>query len=106
MPLRLIPWTLVLASHCVGCQVCLAILRFLKRCSTSARGVQEDGQRFITDWSGQRCVFAEKAFTPLLQPARPLRFSKLLQALRDIARRRNTSGKEEAYANRCEHQDP
>jgi len=47
---------------------------------------------FITDWSGQRCVFAEKAFTPLLQPARPLRFSKLLQALRDIARRRNTRG--------------
>lgn len=92
MPLPLIPWTLVPAFYCVGCQVGLAILRFIKRRSNAAGGVQEDGQRFITDWSSQQCIFAEEAFSALLQSACPLRFSKLLQTLRNITRRRNTRG--------------
>ena len=56
----------------VGCQVCLAAL-----CSDTGRvgttgSVQEDGQRVHTDRSSKRRILVEKAFTPLLRPARPV----------------------------------
>src|SRR3989442_11652543 len=77
-----IPWTLVPAFYCVGCQVGLAILRFIKRRSNAAGGVQEDGQRFITDWSSQQCIFAEEAFSALLQISLPI---TILQATTNSA---------------------
>ena len=45
-------------------------------------------------------ILAEKALTTLLQPARPVRFTQLLQALRHIQSSRNTSVQEEVSQER------
>src|SRR5437870_10701603 len=61
---------------------------------------RRDGQRIHTDRHSQRCVVAEKALTTLLQPARPVRFTQLLQALRHIESSRHTSVQEEVSQER------
>src|SRR3989475_7846219 len=85
-------WELALVVYRVGRQIGLAILRFIKRSSRVTEGVQEDGQRVTTDRHGERRVLTEKALTSLLQPARPVQFSQLLQALRHKQSSRNSSG--------------
>src|SRR5437879_8597557 len=93
----------VLLSFVVGYEVCLATLCSNTGRSRITRSVQEDGQRVHTDRSSEQRILAEKALTTLLQPARPVRFSQLLQALRHIQSSRNTSVQEEVSQERLRY---
>src|SRR2546426_8748211 len=85
---------------CASCKVGLATLCPNTRRSRVVGYVQENGQRFYKGGSIQRRVFAEKALTPLLQPASSLQFSQLLQALQHISSGGNTNCQEEVSKER------
>src|SRR2546426_6103562 len=104
MPLRLIPGSWLSLFIVLAVKSVWQYYVSPKRSSRVTEGVQEDGQRVTTDRHGERRVLTEKALTSLLQPARPVQFSQLLQALRDITRRRNTGRSEEVYPERLRHQ--